>query len=242
MRSFAPLVCCVLVLAAIGPYTATGQATPTVTAASGPEEPSIHAVYPDPVAGGDEGEFVVITVPAGTDIGQYAITDGDGTAGVPNTTARGRVVLSMAPNRTRKLTDWPVVGLDGHLALANGGERIQLQRGNRTVDAVRYTDSVEGELGVINGSVVRWQSGCDRPPGHQGCRRRGPRVRAAGCLRRTDSTDTERGQASVLGRVHALFGKGRRRSYRRPAPRCDGSRPARGRTGWQPYRRRGQHS
>ncbi|AAV46368.1 phospholipase D [Haloarcula marismortui ATCC 43049] len=165
MRSFAPLVCCVLVLAAIGPYTATGQATPTATAASGPEEPSIHAVYPDPVAGGDEGEFVVITVPAGTDIGQYAVTDGDGTAGVPNTTARGRVVLSMAPNRTRKLTDWPVVGLDGHLALANGGERIQLQRGNRTVDAVRYTDSVEGELGVINGSVVRWQSlgATDRP-------------------------------------------------------------------------------
>ena len=165
MRSFALLVCCLLVFAAIGPCIATGQATPTATAVSGPATPSIHAVYPDPVAGGDEGEFVVLDIPDGTDIGQYAITDGDGTAAVPNTTARGRVVLSTAPNRTRKLTDWPVVGLDGHLALANGGERIQLRRANQTVDAVRYTDSVEGELGVINGSVVHWRplGATDRP-------------------------------------------------------------------------------
>ncbi|MHC3378245.1 phospholipase D-like domain-containing protein [Haloarcula sp. H-GB5] len=165
MRSLAPLVCCVLVLVAIGPHVVTGQATPTTTAASGPGEPSIHAVYPDPVAGGDEGEFVVLSVPDGIDIGQYAVTDGDGIAGIPNTSARGRVVLSTAPNRTRELTDWPVVGFDGYLALANGGERIRLQRGNRTVDAVRYTDSTEGELGVVNGSVVRWRplGASDRP-------------------------------------------------------------------------------
>ena len=164
MRSLA-LVCCLLVLAAIGPPVATGQAASAATAAGGPAEPSIHAVYPDPVAGGDAGEFVVLSVPAGTDIGEYALTDGDSTAAVPNTTARGRVVLSTAPNRTRELTDWRVVGLRGHLALANGGERIRLQRANRTVDAVRYTDAVEGELGVVNGSVVRWRplGATDRP-------------------------------------------------------------------------------
>ncbi|GGK75555.1 hypothetical protein GCM10009067_29930 [Haloarcula sebkhae] len=38
-------------------------------------------MYPDPVAGGDEGEFVVLSVPDGIDIGQYAVTDGDGIAG-----------------------------------------------------------------------------------------------------------------------------------------------------------------
>ncbi len=165
MRSLAPLVCCVLVLAAIGPHIAVGQASQAGTTASRPAEPSIHAVYPDPVAGGDAGEFVVLDIPDGTDIGQYAITDGDGTAGIPNTSARGRVVLSTAPNRTRGLTDRPVVGLDGHLALANGGERVRLQRANQTVDAVRYTEAVEGELGEVNGSVIRWRplGATDRP-------------------------------------------------------------------------------
>jgi phosphatidylserine/phosphatidylglycerophosphate/cardiolipin synthase-like enzyme len=165
MRSFAPLVCCLFVLAAIGPHIAVGQASQADTTASRPAEPSIHAVYPDPVAGGDKGEFVVLDVPDGTDIGQYAITDGDGTAGIPNTSARGRVVLSTAPNRTRELTDRPIVGLDGHLALANGGERVRLQRANQTVDAVRYTEAVEGELGVVNGSVIRWRplGATDRP-------------------------------------------------------------------------------
>ena len=165
MRSTATLVCCVLVLATIGPPVAIGQTASAATAADGPAEPSIHAVYPDPVAADDDGEFFVLSVPDGTDIGEYAITDGDGTAGIPNTTARGRVVLSMAPDRTRGLTDWPVVGLEGHLALANSGERIRLQRANQTVDAVRYTDAVEGELGVVNGSVVRWRplGATDRP-------------------------------------------------------------------------------
>jgi len=165
MRSLAPLVCCLLVLVATTPYVATGQATSVATTASGPAEPSIHAVYPDPVTGGDVGEFVVLDIPDGTEIGQYAITDGDGTAGIPNTTARGRVALSTAPNQTRGLTDWPVVGLDGHLALANGGERVRLQRANQTVDAVRYTDAVEGELGEVNGSVIHWRplGATDRP-------------------------------------------------------------------------------
>jgi len=165
MRSLTPLVCCVLVLVATTPYVATGQATSVATTASGPAEPSIHAVYPDPVTGGDVGEFVVLDIPDGTEIGQYAITDGDGTAGIPNTTARGRVALSTAPNQTRGLTDWPVVGLDGHLALANGGERVRLQRANQTVDAVRYTDAVEGELGEVNGSVIHWRplGATDRP-------------------------------------------------------------------------------
>ncbi|WP_336337233.1 phospholipase D-like domain-containing protein [Haloarcula brevis] len=164
MRSLT-FVCCLLVLVATAPQTATGQAASATTTAGGPDEPSIHAVYPDPVAGGDEGEFVVLSAPEGTDLGEYAVTDGDSTAAVPNTTASGRVVLSTAPNRTRRLTDRPVVGLDGHLGLANGGERIRLQHGNRTVDAVRYADPAEGELGVVNGSVVRWRplGATDRP-------------------------------------------------------------------------------
>jgi len=165
MRSLAPFACCLLVLVATTPYVATGQVSPADTPASGPAEPSIHAVYPDPVASGDDGEFVVLAVPKNTAIGQYTITDGDSTAGIPNTTVRGRVVLSTAPNRTRELTDRPVVGLDGHLALANGGDRVRIQRNNETVDAVRYTDAVEGELGVVNGSVIRWRplGATDRP-------------------------------------------------------------------------------
>lgn len=169
MRPPAPLVCCLLALVACSPVAATAStplpAADAPAATAVPEAPAIAAVYPDPVAGGDRGEFVVLSIPSDTALDEYRLSDGDGTVSLPNATATGRVVVSTAPNHTRRLTDSRVVGVDGHLALANGGERIRLLRGERTVDAVRYSDASEGELGVVNGSAVRWRplGATDRP-------------------------------------------------------------------------------
>ncbi|WP_423999412.1 phospholipase D-like domain-containing protein [Haloarcula salina] len=175
MRPPASLVCCLLALVVFSPVVAAVSApspqavgsesiaAPVATAEA--ESAAIAAVYPDPIAGGDRGEFVILSVPAGTALGEYSLSDGDGTVSLPNATGSGRVVASTAPDHTRRLTDSRVVGVDGHLALANGGERIRLLRGERTVDAVRYSAATEGELGVVNGSVVRWRplGATDRP-------------------------------------------------------------------------------
>jgi len=187
MRPPASLICCLLALVVCSPVAAavspslpatdspaptaapapTGESVPTAADALPPDAKSVSiaAVYPDPVAGGDRGEFVVLSVPPDTALGEYRLTDGDGTATLPNATATGRVVASTAPNHTRRFTDSRVVGLDGHLALANGGDRIRLLRGDRTVDSVRYSEAIEGDLGVVNGSVVRWRplGATDRP-------------------------------------------------------------------------------
>ncbi|WP_254271744.1 phospholipase D-like domain-containing protein [Haloarcula marina] len=127
--------------------------------------PTIHAVYPDPVAGGDRGEFVVLDVPALTDLGAYSLSDGHTTVPLPNRTVRGRVALTADPDRVRALTDAHVYGLRGDVSLANGGDTVRLLRAGRTVDSVRYRETEEGELGVANGSAIRWRplGATDRP-------------------------------------------------------------------------------
>ncbi|WP_276272439.1 phospholipase D-like domain-containing protein [Haloarcula litorea] len=129
------------------------------------ESPRVHAVYPDPVAAGDRGEFVVLAVPNDTRLGRYAITDGHSTARLPNATASGHVVLTGDPARVRNLTDRPVYGVADAPALANGGDTVRLLRGGTAVHTVRYRESSEGEVGVANGSVVRWRplGATDRP-------------------------------------------------------------------------------
>jgi phosphatidylserine/phosphatidylglycerophosphate/cardiolipin synthase-like enzyme len=127
----------VLVVAAL---TAPGAAAPERT------EPSVVAVYPDPVAGGDAGEFVVLDLPAPTDLGDYRLCDGGGCVALPNRSAEGRVAITAAPGRVRDLTETPVLGASSPLGLANGGERVELRRDGRTVDAVRYGRASEGAV------------------------------------------------------------------------------------------------
>jgi phosphatidylserine/phosphatidylglycerophosphate/cardiolipin synthase-like enzyme len=130
---------------------ATGTATP---AGSGP---TIHAVYPDPVANGDSGEFVLLSVPPGTALSGYSLTDGEATAGVPNRSVSGYVALSPDPAVVRNLTNYTVLGLDADIALANGGETVTLHHDDNTVSRVSYAESEEGELGVARGSTVGWR-------------------------------------------------------------------------------------
>jgi len=135
-------------------------AAPATAERTDPRDPEIVAVYPNPVADGDAGEFVVLDLPAGT-ASSLALTDGETTVAIPNGTS-GTVRLSTAANRTRALVGRPVRQLPGHLALANSGEQVRLVSGNLTVDAVGYEDAPEGELlrvtaGDRGGDATRWQ-------------------------------------------------------------------------------------
>jgi len=165
MRLVPAVVCC-LVLASVAPIGAVAGLGPTAASDSsadaderGADQPAIHAIYPDPIAAGDRGEFVVLRVPNGTDLDGYLLTDGRTTAALPNRTVSGRVALTADPEPVRRLTDYHVVPLDTAVALANGGDRVALRRADteRTVDSVRYSDSGEGELGMVRGSTVQWR-------------------------------------------------------------------------------------
>lgn len=114
-------------------------------------DPSIMAVYPNPVAAGDEGEFVVVSVPPGTDLGTLSLGDDEGRVTLPNGTAGGRVTLSTHPNLTRGLLDRRVRRLPDDLELANGGEHLRLSRNGSVLDSLAYVDAPEGEVRVRDG-------------------------------------------------------------------------------------------
>ncbi|WP_459192820.1 phospholipase D-like domain-containing protein [Halosimplex sp. J119] len=123
-----------------------------------PPESRVAAVYPNPVADGDRGEFVVLAVENGTDLSQYELADTDGSLSLPNETVGGRVAVTTAPAAVRNLTDRRVVGANGSIALANGGDRLELKRGNETVGSARYRDAPEGEIGRFDDrGAVTWQ-------------------------------------------------------------------------------------
>ncbi len=159
MRSrLIPVACLAIVLASVTAGVAPAvDGAPTTALGASHDDPTIYAVYPDPVTSGDRGEFVVLSVPDGTALGRYTLTDGDTDAALPNRTVAGRVAVTSDPATVRNLTDRPVVGIETHLALANSGETVRLGRNGTTLSSVRYGDSEEGKLGVVRGSTVRWR-------------------------------------------------------------------------------------
>lgn len=172
------LVCCSAVTAGyVGPGPAAGGVPdpikgpangPAATSPSvggQPTQPTVHAIYPDPVRSGDRGEFVVLALPNDTSLGHFAITDGHTSAALPNRTVSGRIAVTGAPTAVRNLTEYPIIGLDSAPSLANGGDSVTLRRNGTTVASVRYSDTEEGELGVIAGSTLRWRplGATDRP-------------------------------------------------------------------------------
>ncbi len=118
----------------------------------------IAAVYPNPVADGDEGEFVVLRADKPTSLANWSLADDDHRVRLPNITVHGHTVLSTAPNRTRNLTSNPVVGLAPGLQLANSGERLTLERGTTRVDSLAYRDAPEGERGRATSHGLQWQA------------------------------------------------------------------------------------
>jgi phosphatidylserine/phosphatidylglycerophosphate/cardiolipin synthase-like enzyme len=139
------------------------NATPTATADEPPDTanttadapPEIVAVYPNPVADGDAGEFVVVRFPEEPDATNWSLADGEANVPLPNVTVSGRVAVSPDPDVARNVTDVRVLVLPGDLALANGGETVRLVRANATnssatvsavtVSTVTYENAPEGE-------------------------------------------------------------------------------------------------
>jgi phosphatidylserine/phosphatidylglycerophosphate/cardiolipin synthase-like enzyme len=161
---------CLLVAGAVGPAVGAGAVGPAVSEPGGlvgspnatdalePPESRIAAVYPNPVADGDRGEFVVVDAPNGTALGDYRLSDGDGALALPNRTVGGRVAVTTAPAAVRNLTGVPVVAANGSVALANGGERLRLRRGNTTVARARYREAPEGKIGRFDDrGAVAWR-------------------------------------------------------------------------------------
>lgn len=119
-------------------------------------EPTISTVYPNPIADGDAGEFVVLSVPNGTALDTYRLGDDEGTVELPNRTASGRVVLASEPETVPASVDGPILECAGCPELANGGEPLTLSGPNGTVDTAQYTDAPEGEL-FYPASENRWR-------------------------------------------------------------------------------------
>jgi len=99
---------------------------------------TITAVAPNPASDGDAGEFVAVTFDEPTNTTGWTLADSNDAAQLPNRTLSGTVALSTDPEAARERTDLPVVGLNGSIALANGGETVELRAGNRTVDELTY--------------------------------------------------------------------------------------------------------
>ena len=140
-------------VAAASPAAAAPSAS--LSAQNATSDAELVAVYPDPVARGDPGEFVVVRFPRATNGTNWTLTDGKTVARLPNRTLSGTIALSTDPETVAELTDHPVVELTGRLQLANGGERLWLRRGDDTVDATRYRSAPEAS--VWNASRGGWR-------------------------------------------------------------------------------------
>jgi len=142
-----------------GPNTpvSTPDGNETVSG-SDTSSPRIVELYPDPVADGDPGEYVLLSFPTAVDGRHFTITDdGRGRARLPNETLSGQVAFSLDPQRARNHTEAPVRKLSGHLRLANGGDTVQLRVGGQIVDTVTYGRASESERWRRTGEGESWR-------------------------------------------------------------------------------------
>lgn len=117
----------------------------------------IIAVAPDPIAAGDAGEYLVLTIPPGVNSSTIVISDGESRVRLPDTTESGRVIVSPNPAAVRTHRDAPILEVDGYLALANSGETITIHNNYRTIQTVSYDQSVEGAEYVNTTTGWQWQ-------------------------------------------------------------------------------------
>jgi len=136
----------VVVLVIVGAAGVGATSAATATAGANATTPRIVAVYPNPVAHGDTGEFLTLSVPDGTDLGTYRLGDDDSETALPNWTVGGRVVLTANESAVPDSVDGPVLEVEGLPALANGGETLGLSGPGGNVATVRYADAPEGEV------------------------------------------------------------------------------------------------
>ena len=151
-RTHRPVVRLVLAFVLVVGASPVAAATSASTAG-----PAFVTLYPNPLADGDTGEFVVLSTP-----GPQNVTLSDGERAIDVSVPGGTVAISSQPTAARALTDYPVLGVSG-LELANGGERLVLRRKGTVVDTVVYEDAPAGERLVLgDGDEREW-----RPLGYE---------------------------------------------------------------------------
>jgi phosphatidylserine/phosphatidylglycerophosphate/cardiolipin synthase-like enzyme len=122
------------------------------------EDPRIVELYPNPVADGDPGEYVLVAFPSETNLTGWTISDdGRGRVELPNRTVSGRVAFSLRPERTRNHTEVSVQEASGRLQLANGGDTVQLRENGTVVDAVSYGRAAESERWLAEEDEGAWR-------------------------------------------------------------------------------------
>ena len=140
MRWLVALAVLALVAPAVAPATALAPASVA------PSTPTLVATHPNPVADGDRGEYVAVTLARG---GNWTLSDGEATVSLPaNANASGRVVVTATPDALANDTAdtaGTVVRAPSGFALANGGEELTLRRNGTVVDRASYETAPEGE-------------------------------------------------------------------------------------------------
>jgi len=166
------LVACLLLTCSggIAPLAAStvvtpAAASPTVTADTADSTAAtLVSAYPNPVADGDPGEFVVVRFDDPTNTTGWTLTDGKTTARLPNRTLEGTVALSASPAAAERHTDHPVANLTGRLLLADGGDELELRRDGARVDAARYRDAPAAEVRDFEAGTWRPLGATNLPP------------------------------------------------------------------------------
>ncbi|WP_256687444.1 phospholipase D-like domain-containing protein [Halococcus qingdaonensis] len=120
-----------------------------------PDGPHIETVYPNPLADGDAGEYVIVDVPDRSNLSGWTIGDDETTIALPNETVEGRVAVTNDPNATN-LSATTVVANDS-LSLANGGEELVLADGGHVVDETTYEDAPDAEVWNRTGDGWTWE-------------------------------------------------------------------------------------
>jgi len=161
----------VVVALLLAPTTALATAVQSDTPEfATPGESSAHtdhseivAAYPNPTAGGDAGEYVVVSIPEAQPAANATLSDGSTSIPLGDLGA-GRVVLSRTPEAARGITDLPVQEAPG-LRLANGGETLSIHTNRTVLHSVRYADAPEGAVATWTGRTVSWRplGATDRP-------------------------------------------------------------------------------
>ncbi|MEF8806743.1 phospholipase D-like domain-containing protein [Natronomonas sp.] len=141
----------------VGAGIAAAESDPVNATDSRQEAPNATLVsaYPSPVASGDPGEFVAVRFSEPTNTTGWTLTDGKTAARLPNRTVDGTVAFAMAPSAAATHTDHPTASLDGRLLLADGGDRLELRAGNRTVDSARYRTAPDARIRDFE--AARWR-------------------------------------------------------------------------------------
>lgn len=143
--------------------------TCSVTAVAETDDPEIVDLYPNPAAMWDEGEFVTLRIPAGTNLSEYTLADEHVRVSLSNATAvidqtdDQYITFSTDANRTAALTDRTVVEISASLRLADRGDRVRLLRHGTAVDEVTYDRAPEAQVYDVQNETWRPLGATDKP-------------------------------------------------------------------------------